>query len=304
MSEQALRLREEEGDAAHDASAAVRPIFHPTDLSTESERAFDHVRMLADRLRAPVTLFHAVKDPRAERDRLGKWTREGELKRREWTEARDRLDQFAKELAYPADIVVERDPSPEDALLKRVRALRSGLIVMATHGRDGFAHLVHGSMAERVVLEAAVPVLCVREPAHGAALPYRRILLVAELTSDTRRALPVVESIDAAFGAEILVLYVAHVPPASKLSGVIDEIEQRVPSEEKIRAFVSPVLERFRVVPKVVVGDTPEKVAEVARDEHVDLIVTARMRRAGRARPAAAAWQTLLRQAPCPVLVA
>lgn len=36
------------------------------------------------------------------------------------------------------------------------------LIVMATHGRKGFSHLVLGSIAERVIREATCPVLVVR----------------------------------------------------------------------------------------------------------------------------------------------
>jgi universal stress protein A len=36
--------------------------------------------------------------------------------------------------------------------------------VMGTHGRTGLAHLVVGSVAERVVRHAPVPVLTIRRP--------------------------------------------------------------------------------------------------------------------------------------------
>ena len=45
------------------------------------------------------------------------------------------------------------------------------LIVMGTHGRGGFAHLVMGSVAERVVRLAPCPVLTVRHPEHEFVLP-------------------------------------------------------------------------------------------------------------------------------------
>jgi nucleotide-binding universal stress UspA family protein len=40
--------------------------------------------------------------------------------------------------------------------------LPADLIVMGTHGRDGFAHLLLGSVAERTLRRAACPVLTVR----------------------------------------------------------------------------------------------------------------------------------------------
>jgi nucleotide-binding universal stress UspA family protein len=38
------------------------------------------------------------------------------------------------------------------------------LIVMGTHGRSGLAHVLMGSVAERVVNKAPCPVLTVRHP--------------------------------------------------------------------------------------------------------------------------------------------
>ena len=45
------------------------------------------------------------------------------------------------------------------------------LIVMGTHGRGAVAHLIMGSVAERVVRTAPCPVLTVRHPDHEFVLP-------------------------------------------------------------------------------------------------------------------------------------
>ena len=44
------------------------------------------------------------------------------------------------------------------------RERRCDLIVMGTHGRRGLAHALIGSDAERVIREAPVAVLLVRQP--------------------------------------------------------------------------------------------------------------------------------------------
>ena len=52
------------------------------------------------------------------------------------------------------------DPGHEIA--KFAKGLRAGLIIMPSHGRTGLAHLLIGSVAERVVRLAHCPVLVLR----------------------------------------------------------------------------------------------------------------------------------------------
>jgi nucleotide-binding universal stress UspA family protein len=50
-----------------------------------------------------------------------------------------------------------------DVILDDAAKWRADLVVMGTHGRRGFNRLLLGSDAERVLREASVPVLLVRE---------------------------------------------------------------------------------------------------------------------------------------------
>jgi nucleotide-binding universal stress UspA family protein len=52
--------------------------------------------------------------------------------------------------------------SPHVEILRRAEKIGADLIVMGTHGRSGFAHLLLGSVAEKVVRTAPIPVLTVR----------------------------------------------------------------------------------------------------------------------------------------------
>jgi nucleotide-binding universal stress UspA family protein len=64
--------------------------------------------------------------------------------------------------------------TPETNIVDRARASRADLIVLTTHGRTGLAHVLLGSVAERVVRHAECPVVTVRparfqKSATGAA---------------------------------------------------------------------------------------------------------------------------------------
>jgi len=52
--------------------------------------------------------------------------------------------------------------SPAAAILRIADELGADVIVLGTHGRTGFAHLLLGSVAEQVIRRARVPVLSVR----------------------------------------------------------------------------------------------------------------------------------------------
>ena len=54
--------------------------------------------------------------------------------------------------------------APVEEILRVADEEQADLIVMGTHGRTGVRHLIAGSVAERVVRAAKVPVLTVRHP--------------------------------------------------------------------------------------------------------------------------------------------
>ena len=67
--------------------------------------------------------------------------------------------------------LVETSTSPVFSILEYAKRNRVDLIVMGTHGRGPMAHLLMGSVAERVVRLAPCPVLTVRHPEHEFVLP-------------------------------------------------------------------------------------------------------------------------------------
>ena len=83
-----------------------------------------------------------------------------------------------------ADLLVDSDASgppttptvltssaPAFAIVDYARDNNIDLIVMGTHGRQALAHIMMGSVAERVVRMAPCPVLTVRHPEHEFVRP-------------------------------------------------------------------------------------------------------------------------------------
>ena len=74
----------------------------------------------------------------------------------------DLADRLARDGVTARGVVVIG--APVDEINRAVERERADLIVMGTHGRTGFRHLVAGSVAERVVRSSKVPVLTIRHP--------------------------------------------------------------------------------------------------------------------------------------------
>lgn len=64
-----------------------------------------------------------------------------------------------------AAVVLEKHPNPALAICEYASKHGADLIIVGTHGRTGISHVLIGSVAERVVRHAKVPVLTV--PSKG-----------------------------------------------------------------------------------------------------------------------------------------
>jgi nucleotide-binding universal stress UspA family protein len=288
--------------AALGDAGGLREILFACDLSPASDLAFDHARLLAQRSGAQLTLYHVVEAPPAG----SHGAREG---RDRWERARRAatayLEMRAAALDVPWEILVEPAARPAERLLQRLTDHPPDLTVMATHGRGGMAHLVLGSVTEAVLARRLSPVLCIRPAAHGAALPYRRILLPTDLSHESRDAFRMAALLARAFDAEVVGLHVVRVPQPASLAHVPELVESKVPDERALRAFFGPELSGLRLTTRVAAGEPWQGILQAARAERADVIV---MSTHGHDsvfdRVIGGHADHVVRQAPCPVLVA
>jgi nucleotide-binding universal stress UspA family protein len=146
----------------------VRRILVPVDFGPASAAAFDYAKEIARLFHARLFLLHAIDDPAA----AGTWAapdfyipttpavRESRLR-----EATLRLtNMITPDIAEGFEPTVEVQIGPAIPTVEDyAREQNIDLIVMGTHGRRGLAHMLLGSVAERLVRSAPCPVLTVRE---------------------------------------------------------------------------------------------------------------------------------------------
>jgi nucleotide-binding universal stress UspA family protein len=140
-----------------------RRILVPTDFSSCSDTALG----LADRLAvdhgAELVVLHVVESGHVPLDAVIHPDGDSGLEvRTHMTRLGTReLERRLAALSSPADrrrLHVAEGP-PAAAICEVARELGADLIVMGTHGRTGLSHLLMGSVAERVVRTAKIPVL-------------------------------------------------------------------------------------------------------------------------------------------------
>lgn len=138
-------------------------ILLPIDFSDHCARAAAQAAWLAARSAGVVHLAHVVTnplDPIYEPDQVEHWVVVEHADRR----ARELLEGVAAS-CLPADCrrdlhVLAGDPYAR--LMELAGTLDADLIVVSTHGRSNIAHLVMGSVAEKIARHATCPVLLVR----------------------------------------------------------------------------------------------------------------------------------------------
>lgn len=140
-------------------------------------------------------------------------------------------------------------------LLDWIRTTRPDLTVMATHGRTGAARFFLGSVAEQVLRESTLPVLCVREPEGDVAgIPYRRILVPTDLSNASRRAFPWAAHLARTLGSEVIAVHVAPCPSLASLSGIPAAITEGIPSEATVWKFLQPDFADLPVATHIFLG--------------------------------------------------
>jgi len=143
-------------------------ILVATDFSELSDLALRYGRELAGRFGATLHVLHVA--PNIYISAFGAENYAAvapDLQQQIKDDARRRLRELLidrNKSGFETMPVIMTAGTPAYAIVDYAKCHAINLIVMGTHGRGGLAHLVMGSVAERVVRLAPCPVLTVRHP--------------------------------------------------------------------------------------------------------------------------------------------
>lgn len=204
---------------------------------------------------------------------------------------------------------IERAEDPADAILSLAEEGGYELIAMATHGRTGVARLVRGSVAERVLRHARVPVYMVSREGllrENDDVRFERVMIALDGSPQAAKVIPLVLPLVVDSQAEVVLLHVSD-PDKESVHPVPEVAKKR--AQEKAEATLEAVADKLvsagvEVHVLGVYGDPAEQLLEAVERQDIDLLAMTSHGRTGLSR-----WrfgsvaEKVLRQARCPLLI-
>jgi nucleotide-binding universal stress UspA family protein len=216
------------------------------------------------------------------------------------------------EVAIAVQLVEAPDVHRE--VLVQAQAAGADLLVVGSHGRSGFEHLLLGSVTEKLVRRAACPVLVVPRragPDATAAVHLKQILCPVDFSNGSLAAVTLAISLAEESDAHLTLLHVEEMPPElteHPAFGAIDteaiRAEARAGWLRRLRALVPEGVKAFCAVDTAVSeGRASRAILRTAAAQGTGLIV---MGVQGRGAVDVALFGSntneVLRGATCPVL--
>jgi len=288
--------------------SVLKTLLVPLDGSALSEQALPYATALARRVGARVVLVRAI----LAHTFPGVDPTDAQIVVRKRAEAD--LEAVAERLGL-AGLDVETHVYYDEALsaiLDAVKARHADLIVMATHGRTGLGRWVYGSIADRVLRHAPVPVFLVPATVSCAWTSDRapRLLVPLDGSVLAEAALAPARELATDLGGEVVLMRVVESPaslaaPDYLAAAGYDEEAELAAARGYLNGVATALQDggvRVEVVTSV--GHPPTLIPMVAHDRGADLIVMATHGRSGLARLVLGSVGTgVLQRSAVPVLL-
>ena len=267
----------------------IRSIVHPTDFSDLSGMAFAHALRIALATRSTLHLLHVSQQdtggtlafPHARR-LLAQWG---------LSDAEDPPWTIADKLGIEVHNSSIKWQDPVAGILGFLRDHACDLIVLATHGGDGLAHLLKGSVSETVSRRSAIPTLFVAPGTRG---------FVSQVNGDIRlrRALVPVDFSPAPSRALAAVQHIGRLLAGADIDVDLIHVGRSAPPVQ-----VEP--SRSPAMPQVILrdGNVVQSIVDAAIEVEADLIGMATAGHHGILDALrGSTTERVIRHAPCPVL--
>ena len=151
----------------------LKRILVATDFSDHSKVAVKYAAALAEAFSSEVILCHVVEAP----DLISQIPPSGEgyfppnFQEQQRQAAEKECDKIIADHGIKTGRTLIVEGSPFFEVIRAAKAENVDLVVVGTHGRGAIAHVLLGSVAEKIVRKAPCPVLTVREGEHDFVMP-------------------------------------------------------------------------------------------------------------------------------------
>jgi nucleotide-binding universal stress UspA family protein len=150
----------------------MKRILAATDFSEYSAEAIGYACALADKFDSELHLLHVLEVHAGSTPIFAG----GVAVVPRVKETREAAEKALERVAPGRDAVRATTEGPAFlGIVRYAKARDIDLIVLGTHGRSGLAHVMLGSVAERVVRRAPCPVMTVRHPKHEFVTPFEEL---------------------------------------------------------------------------------------------------------------------------------
>ena len=245
----------------------LKNILFATDFSDAAIAAASIAVQIAQRYGAKVYGAHVNKFENYSAVAPQNWAALAEAEVRERNEDTERLNEQLMRVEHEA---VVTEGNTWEVLSKVVQEKEIDLIVLGTRGRTGIGKALLGSVAEEILRQAPCPVLTVGPHINLWSEEYakmKEILFATDLSRDYPAAAPYAVSLAQENEAHLALLHVIETAKTNELKGA----EKK---ERKLQRLIPPGAElAFEPVYIVEHGPAAEKILDVARRRHTDMIV-------------------------------
>jgi len=296
----------------------IRHVLCPVDFSDFSRRTLDHAIAVAKWYGSRLTVMYVYQVPMAGltlASGLAPAPVEGlVLSPGDREQLRQQLKAFTPAEAVkniPVEFCVAEGDVAAEILAE---AQSADMLVMGTHGRSGFEHLVLGSATEKVLRKAVCPLLTIPRAAPDAteAVPalFHHIIAAVDFSEASMHALTFALSLAEEADAHLTLLHVVDIP--RELAQWADEDQE---GKRHVEQWKASALTRLRaVVPdaarvychveeRIETGQAYREILRVAAERHAGLVVIGAHGRGIVERMfVGSTAQHIVRQAVCPVL--
>ncbi len=300
----------------------IKKIIWATDGSRESEEALNHARFFAQRFNSEIIGVHVIEMPER---MIYDYVKGPRSEHYEWLKVAE--EDYAAKLAETADELAAQGLNfrgeilkgePHKEIVRFARDENANLIVLGKRGLGLIDRMLVGSTTLRVLREASIPVLAVRERDEQTQVNIRNILVPIDIDEKVDSAVDYAIDLAERIDANISVMYVFKLSIYDYSdygihSSVIEllledssvELEKRIEGIKARRRIGKRGVKKLEIGTEMIKRLNPSvAIVDYASNRKVDLIVINTHGRKGVKRfMLGSVTEKVVQESPCAVLI-